>query len=470
MSATDIWQVLMRYKTWQNRQRSLMADYARSFQTEITEIMAQLEGEVPLAGYKLPDLPQKIRWKMIATSFLPGKIARSRYSYFKNNQPTLVFVVEFGSHLHQLRPIAAQLNRRKIDFGVLFLQTSLYQQAASEFENTCLAEAGGNWRTWLQYLQINLKALVGLSRNKWASRGKFLAALAFLHAKRLRRWTALRHDFSRLLDELPAQTPLVFFKAEGSLTKGLMLVGREKDRKILAVQHGWISREIKYHDLMPDTYLVWSDYFAQNLTESGAGCRTLTCGNPACDTVFLRATSRKPHADGILSLLFLPNSGQAQTPYSEVIGALKTCLEYLQRYPEARLTIKPHPADHSGRIARELAASQLAERVLLLDPQTAIPFEESHIVLTMNSSVGLEAAIYQKPLILLLSDQKYLITDAYIEAGIAHYAANTDMLETIIQGMLQKQEYYQEKCRLFTASHLAFPGAATEEVCRYLAH
>lgn len=466
-----IWQIVERYKTWQSGQRGLMADYSHAFQTEISEIIAQLQQDWPLSGYKLSAASSKDQWKVILKSlFKPASSSTPDIAGGHAADVRLIFVVEFNSHLNQLRPLITILKKRNISYAVFFLSKDLYENKGAEFGHAFIIRANGNLKIRLQYIFLNFRAVCSLLYRfgKTVNQGIFLRALAFLNAKRLYIWLALRREFSAWLDQMPVHAPVVFFKAEGSLTRGLMQICRQNNRRIFAVQHGWISKEIKYHALLPDAYLVWSAFFADTLNASGAGCPAKICGCPAYDQVFEVAAQQRSQSAEPLTLLFLPNSGLSQTPFSEVNWAIECCLLYLQQHPTTRLIVKPHPGDHTRRIEAIIRNNTQPDQIECLENNAPIPYDACHIVVTMNSTVGLEAAIYQKPLVILLSEEKYLLTPEYLQTGYARWVQDQEELEKTILDMRMHYPRYQEKCRQFVNTQLAFPGKAAEKIVESL--
>ena len=468
----DIWDILDRYEVWEKTAPSFLRRYARCFKVEMVEIIAQLAADYPLAGYKLqPNLTSWQKWRVILKQFGKGLSSCSNLKSIKvSKEARLVFMVEYPSHYKQLLPISEQLKRQSVAFQVVFLRHELYLRHHTEFENPCLILPKATWIATLNALIFNIRLQTNQAFNQLVaskSRRRFRLEVLYLNSKSLGPVLAQQRVLARLLKAAP-NVPVVFFKSEGFRIKRLIMVCQEMGRKVIAIQHGFIKKELKYTDLPTDVYLTWSDHFSCKLAESRAGCSTQSIGCPNYDAFFQQrpviASSPDPQH---LRLLLLPNSGSSQTPRSEVAFALGICLDYVRNRPHVSLTIKPHPGDQSSMLADMVAAADLNDQVDMLSNQAPIPYADCDIVVTMNSTTGIEAAIYGKPMIILLSEPTLMLVEEYVHAGIGRWAGTLDTFDAAVQEILADYPLFQQRAIAFTQKFLTAPGQAAEGVVKY---
>jgi len=128
----------------------------------------------------------------------------------------------------------------------------------------------------------------------------------------------------------------------------------------------------------------------------------------------------------------------------------KTLLDILSRHPDWRLVIRPHPSE-------DLAYTDLPANVELSDRTDPLyeVLSAVDVVITMSSTVGLEAALLGKPLISL--DISIFTPDApYSKMGISKGVNNLVDLEKAIE------EVFSEGWQCST--NLADAGCATDRV------
>ena len=178
----------------------------------------------------------------------------------------------------------------------------------------------------------------------------------------------------------------------------------------VSVQHGFISAARKHKYSNPECYFVWSDYFKNQLLDSGVKCDILISGN----LQYQNMQTIKPKLLSKKKVLFLPNSGNSTTTEEEVRWATNTYLKMLKldAILPFEVCIKPHPGDSNNIVISEAESFRLnfpnLEFILFEDSKN-INFEEYDVVVTMNSTCAIEANLFGTPSVILLSSKNELM-------------------------------------------------------------
>lgn len=477
---SNVWHKLEKLHEAKAKVKSpLILSFLSSFQTEIIEIAMQIEDDYKLAGYKInPDI------KIYRLLF--SGIKKMIKSLINNTFPTqslvkqtslseLIFIIEYNSHLKHFLPIAKQLNENKINFHVFFLREDIYLAHREKVPNAILLN---NYITKKYSTTSNIQLL---KINLWITTTNILTSLLTKKQKGFRYKLELLLLINRLfkqtrLQEFALQDFLsdsikrvvVFFKSEGTKIRSLIPVCKSNGAETLAVQHGYIAVEVKQANLPINKYLVWSDVFCKNLEKSLANCECIPLGSSAFDDHFHQTENRiiKSINSDNINILFLPNSGTSQTPKSEVIFALNQSIDLLNNFSTIRLSVKPHPSDNSNLIKERISKNKKC--INYIEKHTPINYQDYDIILTMNSTTGIEAAIFQKPLIILLSSPKMLLVDDYLNYNIGMLAFSNSTLFSAYIDIIQNYEDYQKRCINFTNKYLSNGGRAKEYIANYI--
>lgn len=462
----DIWEIATQYDSVQRKHKGsgIYSDYLKTFKPEIVEIISQLISENDLAGFKVNKLShrKKIRDSVIR----PFSAFFFKRPHFYNSIPlpsfNLIFVLEYESHYRQYVPLSQELNRRGFQYLVVFINEELFNRHKHDvehkyvlIENPSKAELLKNT---LKYLKISLHLLLDHELLKLAPRNKkaLLTELHYLNSKCLLNKFLLENTFNKVITD--KNKIAVFFKSEGYKIRSLLDVCNLHGIETIAVQHGLIKKNIKYSDLPVKTYFVWSELFAKELEHSGANCKTLPVGSPYYDDHFTKyAQGKHDEISGKRRVLFLPNSGKSQTPESEIVFALGMCLKFVSENSMYSLTIKPHPGGDVS-LMRDILKEYTGNSIVQLSTQDQIEFQNYYFIITMNSTIGIEAAIYRRPLLILLTSQKMLMVQDYISNGIAEFADSYENMITSIERIEGNYPYYQNNCDRFVNLYLANPG------------
>lgn len=320
----------------------------------------------------------------------------------------------------------------------------------------------------------------------WISRGLYFRAVcfqlglliksAFLGARQksvLIRFAKPAYAIHQVMLGLLAVGPrkVVLFKAEGYQANAVLLASKQLGVPSFAIQHGLIGDTGQVGHLLVDKYLVWSEFFQKRLEKWQAGCTVQVAGNAAYDAVFptLATGGIQLLEPAPTSILVLPNAGISHTPLAEVHSLLEAVIAFAKRHPEARITVKPHPADQLEQVKQHLTPFLVeCPQIHLLGRNEAIPFNRHQLVAVNNSGAGMEACIWERPLVVYSTVWETVQVKQYMDSGVAVFADSAAAFEESVEKILSNYAAYQEKCRAFVQEQLAFHGKAAEKIADLL--
>jgi hypothetical protein len=261
-------------------------------------------------------------------------------------------------------------------------------------------------------------------------------------------WSARAMDEAgAALDVLQPAVALTYAEA-GGWGRALMLEARRRGIPTAGLQHGfiygsWLNYLHEPDETGPDAgnaadagfpfparTLVFDDYARMHLEERGrfpAGALCVT-GNPRLDAL-VRAASALSEADlaavrdsagagaGRTLVLLVAKYGQAR----HVLGALAGAV---QAMPDVQLAIKAHPAE-TPDLYDPVVAGQSNVRVLPASAPLAALLRASRAIVTVNSSVALDAAVLGVPTLVIGLPNNL---SPFVDAGIMAGAATTDAI------------------------------------------
>ena len=117
----------------------------------------------------------------------------------------------------------------------------------------------------------------------------------------------------------------------------------------------------------------------------------------------------------------------------KIFDALISVLRQLRK---CRLVIKPHPADYAEIYKQRALLSDMSDRVEISNQPLQELLPKSRIVLSEDSTAGLEAMFFGKPLIHVHFAQSQPVMP-FVEYGAAVPAWHAEMLLDAIQGLLE---------------------------------
>ncbi len=302
-------------------------------------------------------------------------------------------------------------------------------------------------------------------------------------AEELRGVARLQFPWSaRAMDEAAAamdalQPRLIVTYAEaGGWGRALMLEARRRGIPSVGLQHGFIYRHwlnyLHEPDEMspwpstspsaihvadrgfprPDLTLVYDGYAARHLTTAGhfpADAVRIT-GSPALDALVASVASvNDAERTRIREQLALPPDAHLivlVTKFTQLGDALAPLIAAVSSLENARLVIKPHPAETADPY-REAAAE--AANVIIAPPSVDLAklLAVARLVVTVNSTVAIDAMTLGIPSLILKLPNNL---SPFVDAGVM--ASGLDSLDDLIHNDTLRTELLT-RARAFAADH-----------------
>ncbi len=199
------------------------------------------------------------------------------------------------------------------------------------------------------------------------------------------------------------------------------LAARRAGARSIFVQHGLLTPDRSSSTFSHDVALVWGELDARILREAGAGGEfsVLPVGSAAHRTGPARPPTTPPRV-----LFFASRTGGSFVSTEAAREAALAAARAVARLGNATLTVKLHPADHSGVVERVLAGMP---HVSIVATGRSADLAASHdVVIAMSSTTIYDACLASRPLVLFGTYDVGF--DVCIEEGAALVARTEDEL------------------------------------------
>jgi glycosyltransferase involved in cell wall biosynthesis len=349
------------------------------------------------------------------------------------------------------------------------------------------------------------------SRGVWRERHRMRRALwqsADLRARSVIRncdcWPIVREELAgiallqwpwsaRAMDEAAAaldacRPRVVFTYAEaGGWGRAIVLESRRRGIPSVGLQHGFIYRHwLNYlhepdemaSDLeqdddrgfpAPTRMLLFDEYAARHLVDNGRfrSDSLAVTGSPRLDALASDAAGLTPET--IERARSAAGAGSrtlvlVTTKHREARGLLGTLLDAAATLPDVHVAIKAHPAE-TPEVYADLAGGRPHVTVLPASTPLAPLLRASRAVVTVNSTVALDAAVLGVPALVIGLPNNL---SPFVEAGIMAGVAGTDAAETAraLDQILYHEEFRQGLARaqeaFLTRFNIRADGLAAE--------
>jgi hypothetical protein len=316
----------------------------------------------------------------------------------------------------------------------------------------------------------------------WPVVGEELAGVALLQWP----WSVRAMDeAAAALDALRPAATLTYAEA-GGWGRALMLESRRRGIPSIALQHGFIYRHwLNYlhepDEMAPDPVrptdagfprptitLLYDDYAAQHLEQAGCfdrGALAVT-GSPRLDGLVKAAAGMTPaqqqEAREAAGAAVSEEVVLVVTKYREARELLGAVVEGAGAVPRVRLAIKTHPAE-TPAVYAAVAAGRPHVRVLPASAPLAPLLRASRAVVTVNSTVALDAAVLDIPaLVVGLPNNLSPFVDAGMMAGGNTAGEIAAALQRILYDEQFRQQLARDRKALLTRFHIGSDGHAAE--------
>ena len=358
-------------------------------------------------------------------------------------EPSSTFPVEMFSTLSDLRESRTMWSARHANRRVLWASTAIREHAVID---------------GLDCWPVVREELAGIASLQWP-------------------WSVRAMDeAAAALDTLQPQSVLTYAEA-GGWGRALMLECRRRGIPSAGLQHGFIYRHwlnyLHEPDEMkpepgnagdagfprPDVTVLFDEYAAQHLMTRGnfpAGNLTVS-GSPRLDAL-VRSARAVDAADARRT-----NEGMVLVvaKYREAKRPLAEFLEAAAKFPDVPVAIKTHPAE-TPDVYDEIAAGKLNVSVLPASAPLAPLLRASRAIVTVNSTVALDAAVLGVPaLVIGLPNNLSPFVDAGAMAG-APAAQVEGALRQILYDEKFRQQLERARGLLLARFRILSDGGAAE--------
>ncbi len=294
-------------------------------------------------------------------------------------------------------------------------------------------------------------------------------------------WSARAMDEAgAALDAIRPAVALTYAEA-GGWGRALMLEARRRRIPTVGLQHGfiyhsWLNYRHEPDEMLPDPgnpsdagfplpdkTLLFDGYAREHLEQHGRfpPASLLVTGSPRLDALVHTAAALTPQdlaaareasgADrGRALVLFVAKYGQAR----HVLQALADAVAAM---PDVHLAIKTHPAETPDAY-RPLVEGRPAIRVLPASAPLAPLLAASRAIVTVNSTVALDAAVLGVPALVIGLPNNL---SPFVDAGVMAGAASAGEIAPALQRILYDEEFRMQLERV-TGEYLARVGIASD--------
>ncbi len=273
-------------------------------------------------------------------------------------------------------------------------------------------------------------------------------------------WQSLKNDFYYLLREkaVALAQNLHWFNKLISITRpDIVLVGDDrgpalvcahvlfaqaKNIPVVEIQHGVGAAMVPMATPISDKICAWGDFAKGSLEMAGAkDDQIVVTGSPKYDWLYQKVKERRlvssPRSRKTILFATEPGYRNLNCQAIEEIGRL------IKRREDISLVVKPHPGE-SGELYTQ-CVEELGERAIVRKDteNTDNMLIEASLVIIVSSTVGLDAAIADKPIILLNTEKR--LDSPY--SSISIEVRQLEELIPAIENLLDDDEV-QERLRL----------------------
>lgn len=395
-----------------------------------------------------------------------------------------------SSDIRHVRPVIDSLAREH-SAGVLYLRESFGPRQLRDFwanKVQFLLEEDFNGPA-LQLPSMDLTRIEAELERYFTFRGgNFWPAvrekmLGFFHNDRMR--LARRVDAFYALFSRHRISAVLMDEDICEFNKTLASVARQMGIYSLVVQHGIPAQKVGFYPLTADEMAVWGDWMKERMMRWGIpGERLPVEGAPQYDRFFQAAgqdaekikkeSFRALGLDDALPTVLLATQPLHEASRPELAGInhsrrlnaelVRAAAALLRKDARLQLIIKLHPRDLEAALTQALINefAPLKDRIRMVqhvDPRRLLPCCD--VLVTTWSTIFVEAAIFDKPVILVdpLQDAKFLPPEG---GGPLFFAKNAEEMCRHLMDCLRSRPASR---RAFFLKNLLFsPGGAADRV------
>jgi hypothetical protein len=271
-------------------------------------------------------------------------------------------------------------------------------------------------------------------------------------------WSARVWDEADAALDVLRPRAIVTYAEAGGWGRALMLAARQRNIPSIGLQHGFIYRHwLNYlhesDEMAPDpaqptdqgfprpsATLVFDRYAGQHLVEAGhfPPPSVIVTGSPRLDALVTASRVPVDEVERLRAELAGPQGALVlvATKHREARRVLPQLIEAAGRIPGAHLAIKTHPAE-TPEAYRTAVEGRTHVSVLPASAPLAPLLRTCRAVVTVNSTVALDAAVLEVPALVIGLPNNL---SPFVDAGIMVGAAD-DQIEPALRRILYDEEF-----------------------------
>jgi len=404
----------------------------------------------------------KIKYPGLRTLYTNKKYLRyNNVKKLKDVDPIL-FIIIYDSHLKYFLSIVNYLEKQKINYSLVSLRSDFKEQLLPYSKRLInIGDFFGKIDIIISFIIQTITFFKYLFFNNTI---KSFATLKYYKDYYLIR-LSLKHIIRRNKINL-----IMMFKGDGLYAQAIGQLIHENNYKIkiIVMQHGLIASIPQYKNLRIDEFWVWSKFFKNRLLNLGVNYSIKVLGDPTTDNFFNRKELLKIKKTEKIKILFAPNHGNSHTSKSQVVNTLNWIIRYAKNNFNIALTIKPHPGDNYNIIKKNIKNSDSIKNLTIISKNDDIIINDYDIMIINNSTIGMEAAMNNIPVLVLAENKNQVMVKQYLDYGFAEVAYNYEELIKKIDFIKTNYALFQEKAKLFIDEMYEYKGESKNKILKEL--
>lgn len=291
--------------------------------------------------------------------------------------------------------------------------------------------------------------------------------IALLFNKKIPEIISNLEVFSQIVDTIKPDILVIGTGDKATPVAAHVLLAKKKGIPVLEIRHGIISSNLPPNPPWSDKIAVGGDYW-KKLYINKIGAREnqiVVTGWPKFDSYTgLKKLDKQKRESDVILFATQPIYTDLNLTIIENIGS------YVEKHPNTRLIIKPHPTEKS-KVYSQIAKKYKNVISESFDKPIAELMASSDVVIIVSSTVGLEAALLDKPII-CINMTKEEMASMYISSGVAIEVNRVEELIPTIEEVLYNKKVQKKLAnarKKFVYEHAYIQdGKASERVANVI--
>jgi len=368
------------------------------------------------------------------------KLGKEQYSI---DVSPLLFILIHHSHLKYFLSIVDILEEYEINYSIISLRDD-FEDQLSPYSNRLIyfsnyyKKIDVHISSFFQFITYT-KYIIFRNKNK-----------AFASLKLYKDYYLMQIALNNIFNQNKIKM-ILMYKGDGFHAQniGHFLINKKLPVKFIVMQHGLIASIPQFKDLPINEFWVFSKFFQEMLSRLNVKYSLKVVGDPSTDKFFNMKKNLSKKIKKDFKVLFVPNHGNSHTPKSQVINTLSWVVRYAIENVKSSITIKPHPGDVNNIILSNINNYSQINNLKLLSKDDKLLIHNYDIIIVNNSAVGMEAALNNKPVIVLAENKEQVLVKQYLDYGFAQVAYNYNDFVNKINYSITNYSFFQEKTKIF---------------------